>query len=513
MTTGKFITSCIKTTITIHILMINHLIPCAIGGGMKVSDTPEEDFSLPPFKLKSGIKRVKEIGQNVSMFCNIPDHIPLEMKTCEWISPDLSKYEVTGNSILVGKEREDIYKYPILDDSIMATQDSKNCNITIKEIQGSQLGKWLCKIRFKTPSLDNNDDLEHYPHQHFLSTTLTAKKEIRVKDVRLPDHMIPISYRVHLTPFLKEGNFTIKGRVEIKVKLLKSSNLSNDARSVTLHIQDITILADSVLLVDKKQIRNTVVGHGYDSDRQFYTAHFRNVIKNDFTISMDFIGKLNNGMAGFYRSTYKDVNTGETKYIATTQMEPTDARRALPCFDEPNMKAIFQINLGRTRNMSSISNMPQRVEGKPMELDNEYVWDKYEPTLKMSTYLLAFVVSDFKFLVGNKTANNVTFRIWSRESAIEQTRYATSIGPRVLEYYEDYFNIKYPLPKQDMIAIPDFSAGAMENWGLITYRETALLYEPGVSSLMNKHYVALVIAHELAHQWFGDLVTMNWWTE
>ena len=122
-------------------------------------------------------------------------------------------------------------------------------------------------------------------------------------------------------------------------------------------------------------------------------------------------------------------------------------------------------------------------------------------------------MSDFRYLEGNKTSNNVTFRIWSRESALEQTKYATSIGPTILEYYEQYFNIRYPLPTQDMIAIPDFSAGAMENWGLVTYRETALLYEPGISSLMNKQYVALVIAHELAHQWFGDLVTMDWWTE
>ena len=163
--------------------------------------------------------------------------------------------------------------------------------------------------------------------------------------------------------------------------------------------------------------------------------------------------------------------------------------------------------------MTSMSNMPKKVEGKPMEEDDEYVWDEYEPTLKMSTYLLAFVVSDFKYREGNRTENNVTFRIWSRGSVLEQTKYATSIGPQILQYYENYFGINFPLPKQDMIAIPDFSAGAMENWGLITYRETALLYEPGISSLMNKQYVALVVAHELAHQWFGDLVTMDWWTE
>ena len=123
------------------------------------------------------------------------------------------------------------------------------------------------------------------------------------------------------------------------------------------------------------------------------------------------------------------------------------------------------------------------------------------------------MVSDFKYRKGFQTGNNVEFKIWSRKQALNSTKYASEIGPKILKHYEDYFKIPFPLPKQDMIAIPDFSAGAMENWGLITYRETALLYEPGVSSLMNKHYVALVIAHELAHQWFGDLVTMSWWTE
>ena len=153
------------------------------------------------------------------------------------------------------------------------------------------------------------------------------------------------------------------------------------------------------------------------------------------------------------------------------------------------------------------------AEGTPRADDKEYVWDEYEDSVQMSTYLLAFVVSDFKYSVGHNTSSGVSFRIWSREGALPQTEYATSIGPTVLEYFENYFSIPFPLPKQDMIAVPDFSAGAMENWGLVTYRETTLLYEPGVSSWANKEYVAVVVAHELAHQWFGDLVTMDWWTE
>ena len=493
-----------------YLLMLNYFIPCEMGGGIKVSQSSGEADLPSSFKLSSGIERVHDIGIPVNMFCNVPEKLPLNIETCEWFSPDSKHYNVKGDKVYVGEAGEDDAQNFLVDNSITVNlQDVKNCNITINKINENQLGNWMCKIQFQANFSSN----ENFPSDQYLTSTLTAKKDIRVRDVRLPVHMRPKHYRVFLIPFLKESNFTIKGRVEIDILFNKTSTISQDARSVTLHIKDMHIFPNLVHLLDENKVENPVVGQGYDPEREFYTVYFRNLIENDFTITMEFVGKLNNDMAGFYRSTYKDIRTGETKYIATTQMEPTDARRALPCFDEPNMKATFQINLGRVKNMSSISNMPIQVEGKPMLEDDEYVWDEYQTTLKMSTYLLAFVVSDFEYSEGNKTSNNVTFRIWSRESALEQTKYATSIGPKVLEYYEKYFNIEYPLPKQDMIAIPDFSAGAMENWGLITYRETALLYEPGISSLMNKQYVALVVAHELAHQWFGDLVTMNWWTE
>ena len=135
------------------------------------------------------------------------------------------------------------------------------------------------------------------------------------------------------------------------------------------------------------------------------------------------------------------------------------------------------------------------------EGSDEYVWDVYHESVPMSTYLVAFVVSKFGFEISPKLDNGVMFRIWARKDALDQTAYAKDIGPKMLEFFEDYFNVSYPLPKQDMIAIPDFSAGAMENWGLITYRETALLFKPGVSALSSKQRVAIVVSHELAHQW------------
>lgn len=137
----------------------------------------------------------------------------------------------------------------------------------------------------------------------------------------------------------------------------------------------------------------------------------------------------------------------------------------------------------------------------------DYVLDVYQESVPMSTYLVAFVVSDFV----NKTSGN--FAVWATSDAIHGASYALEIGPKILKFLENFFDIDYPLPKMDMIALPDFSAGAMENWGLITFRETTMLYDEGVSGNSNKQRVAIVVAHELAHQWFGNLVTPSWWSD
>ncbi|XP_042889263.1 aminopeptidase N-like [Penaeus japonicus] len=327
-------------------------------------------------------------------------------------------------------------------------------------------------------------------------------------DVRLPRSVKPLHYLVKLQPLIN-GNFSILGYVEVEIEVVEATS------NVTLHIADIVTKNETIKLAPSDQVQGpglTIAKHSYDNERQFYVAELESELEvgKKYVLSMEFEGYLNDKLHGFYRSTYK-AEDGSDRLIASTQFQPTDARRAFPCFDEPGMKATFEVYLGREQGMSSISNMP-KFESIPIEGQPGWVWDHFNTSVPMSTYLVAFVISDFDHM--NSTANDhVLFRVWARNAAIEQANYALTTGPDILSFFEDYFSVPFPLPKQDMIAIPDFSAGAMENWGLITYRETAMLYDPAVSSASNKQRVVVVVAHELAHQWFGNLVTPQWWTD
>lgn len=228
-------------------------------------------------------------------------------------------------------------------------------------------------------------------------------------------------------------------------------------------------------------------------------------------VTIGFTGQLNDKMAGFYRSSFKNKD-GHEVYLASTQMEATDARRAFPCFDEPALKAEFTVTLIADPGHTCISNMDtsheKEVYSKITEGKRKAVTFNKSPL--MSTYLLAFVVGDLNYIESKEF--RIPIRVYATpDKDIEHGRYSLDLAAKTLAFYEQEFDHPYPLPKLDMVAVPDFSAGAMENWGLVTYRVVDLLFDDKTSGANTKQRVAEVVQHELAHQWFGNLVTMDFW--
>lgn len=315
------------------------------------------------------------------------------------------------------------------------------------------------------------------------------------KSVRLSKHVVPIEYDIHLKPDLER--FTFEGMETITLSILK------ETREITLHSKEIQIQTAEVGLPQGKVFAKI----SYNEESETTTFLFPEFIPiKKIKLNISFKGILNDKMRGFYRSKY----TVEEKeyHMATTQFEATDARRAFPCCDEPAQKAIFNVSLVVQKGKTAISNtLPITVA----EHEAGYEILKFSPTPRMSTYLLAFIIGDFEY-IESKTKDGVQVRVFTTPGKKHQAKFALDCAVKTLEFYNKYFDIPYPLPVLDMIAIPDFTSGAMENWGAITYRESALLVDEDHSSLSNKQWVALVIAHEIAHQWFGNLVTMEWWT-
>jgi len=316
----------------------------------------------------------------------------------------------------------------------------------------------------------------------------------------LPDDVVFDNYEAVITPDFT--NFTFRGLVTAR------GQVNWPVRSVTLHAADLVFDRENVVL--RLSGENEIVRPvSVTTDEKTETVTFdfaREIPVSQVFLEVIYSGTLNDKMAGFYRSKYTAPD-GTEKYLATTQFEATDARRALPCMDEPARKATFDISLIVPEGMVALSNMPAEFDSFE---DGKRRVD-FQTTPKMSTYLLALIVGDLEYTEAT-TVNGTRVRVYTVPGKKEQGAFALATAVRVLEFYNDYFGIPYPLPKLDMAAIPDFAAGAMENWGLVTYRENALLIDPANSSSAAYQRVAEVVAHELAHMWFGNLVTMQWWT-
>ncbi|MBM3904771.1 MAG: M1 family metallopeptidase [Thaumarchaeota archaeon] len=307
-------------------------------------------------------------------------------------------------------------------------------------------------------------------------------------------HVIPVHYALTFEPLF--SNFTFEGRETIDVKITKPTS------TIVLNAAELKIKKCSVESSGKSYVGQTRL----DEKNESLTIKLGAKINNTAKIHIEFSGILNDRLVGFYRSQYQD-KSGKTKYLATTQFEAADARRAFPCWDEPAVKATFDISIITEPNHTAISNTNQIARKKI----GKKILYRFAKTPIMSTYLVYLGVGEFEFL--SARSGKVTMRIVTTKGNSKKGRFALDLCKKLVTSYEDYFGIKYPLPKLDLIAVPDFASGAMENWGAITFRETILLFDEKTSSTQTKQFIAEVVSHELAHQWFGNLVTMEWWND
>jgi len=314
---------------------------------------------------------------------------------------------------------------------------------------------------------------------------------------RLPKNVVPQRYEIKLVPDLDA--FTFSGEETILI---------------TVHSPTRYIILNAIELVVKEPRLRDCEGKIHqpqlelkEEDEQLELKFAAPIDPGNYSLDLKLSGVLNDKLHGFYRSKYID-KSGEEKFIATTQFEATDARRAFPCWDEPEFKAVFSVSLEVDQKHMAISNAA--VEREKMLRGTGKKLVKFKDTIKMSTYLVAFIVGPF---VGSAplVVNGIPIRILTLPEKRGLSKFAMGIAQHSLAYFEKYYGVKYPGDKLDLIAIPDFAFGAMENLGAITFRETALLVDEKRASHSECERVADVVAHEIAHMWFGDLTTMKWW--
>jgi len=344
-------------------------------------------------------------------------------------------------------------------------------------------------------------------------------------------NLLPINYNLTFEPDLEK--FIFKGKEIITFELKeKTKEIVLDA--VDLKVYSVILASEEPALPAGRRARpesnndsgvsaesvfpqnDSASSFKVDNKNEKLNIYLsRELHPGEYKLFIEFEGILNDKLAGFYRSRYQV--DGKEKYLATTQFEAADARRAFPCIDHPSFKATFNITLIIDKHLTAISNT--RVTNSTEAVENS-LWqgDKkgkkmvvFERTPLMSTYLLYLGVGEFKYL--EEKYNDISLRVITTPGKKQYGKFALECAKKSLEYFEKYFDYPYPLKKLDLIAIPEFATGAMENWGAITFRENALLFYPEKSSKATLQRIASIIAHEIAHQWFGNLVTMKWWDD
>ncbi len=312
---------------------------------------------------------------------------------------------------------------------------------------------------------------------------------------RLPRQVRPVRYELRLEPDLKAATFA--GGETITVTVSRPTN------TILLNAAELEIVSATIANGRGVSQRAAVA---LDKPAERCRLRFPSAIPaGQWTLSLSFHGKLNDKLRGFYRSTYKDAS-GSTQVLAATQFEATDARRAFPCWDEPDCKAVFAATLVIDPALTAVSNtrvLSERSEGGRKVL-------QFADTMKMSTYLVAFVIGRLE-ATAPTMVGKAPLRLWCVPGKTHLAKFGQEIASFSLEFFEDYYGLPYPGDKLDLLAIPDFASGAMENLGAITFRETALLVDAQAATHAELERIADVVAHENAHMWFGDLVTMSWW--
>jgi len=334
------------------------------------------------------------------------------------------------------------------------------------------------------------------------ASSMSAEKpfDFAVTPGKLPKQVVPTEYSVRIVP--KIDKLTFSGTETVKLEV------HTPVRELVLNALEIEVTSASI---DKKQVPQDAVK--IDNKNELLRISLSSELSaGAHTLSLSFSGKINQQGRGLFYMRYQEQGSGAKKIALGTQFEPTDARRLFPCWDEPSFRARFQLTAVVPQNWLAVSNMPVESEKK---IDNPEIIGavgkeiRFAMTPSMASYLNVFVAGELDSIETNVAGTQV--RVIATKGKAQWGRYALESTAQILNYYNDYFGIHYPLPKLDQIAIPGGFGGAMENWGGITYFESGLLFDPQKSSATTRQRIYEVIAHETAHQWFGDLVTMAWW--
>lgn len=339
------------------------------------------------------------------------------------------------------------------------------------------------------------------PGSHVLDIQPAYAAEEAERSFRLDKSVRPDNYRIYVEPDLENRQFS--GEETIFLTLDKSTDkIVLNANELEVVEPEICRLGDSHGSWIKPEVE-------MDKVNERVILNLKEKVRSGkYELRLKFAGKLNDKLVGFYFSSAKDKD-GKPISIASTQMEPTDARRVFPCFDEPEFKATFKISIAVDPGLTAISNAPVKFI-KEDKRNDKHIYN-FEESPRMSSYLVAMIIGPFES-TDPVTVNGVKIRVWAIRGKKDQGLYSRGVVEKLLPFFEDYFGVKYPEKKLDLIAIPDFGPGAMENLGAITFRETRLLVDDQTSTSA-KQSVASVVAHEMAHMWFGDLVTMRWWDD